>query len=241
MAAIVALMSIRLERPDRTRPHANFTHREVLGGLHYLRDDRRLRSVFLLVASFGILGMGYDAMIPAYTRRIVNAGVGGYSLLLSFSGIGATCGAIFVASLAKQRRKDHWAIVGLLIFAGFLGTAAFLPTWAGMLGTDQLRMVVAAFCLLGAGFGAVVFYASAMTIVQLESPDHLRGRIMGIWMIVFSGSVPLGALWTGKAATLWGVGKVMASSALSCAFVGFVVMVLGSLASKRDPRPRFDS
>ena len=63
--------------------------------------------------------------------------------------------------------------------------------------------------MLGAGFGAVVFYASAQTIVQLDSPDHLRGRIMGIWMIVFSGSVPLGALWTGKAAVLWGVDVVM--------------------------------
>ena len=143
-------------------------------------------------------------MIPAYTRRIVKAGVGGYSLLLSCSGIGATCGAIFVASLGKQRRKDHWAIVGLLIFAGFLGTAAFLPTWAGSLRDGSASAGGRGGLPAGAGFGAVVFYASAMTIVQLDSPDHLRGRIMGIWMIVFSGSVPLGALWTGKAAAVVG-------------------------------------
>ena len=89
--------------------------------------------------------------------------------------------------------------------------------------------MLAAVCMLGAGFGAVVFYASAQTIVQLDSPDHLRGRIMGIWMIVFSGSVPLGALWTGKAAALWGVDVVMASSALLCAVVG--VLVIGPRAS----------
>ena len=45
-----------------------------------------------------------------------------------------------------------------------------------------------------------------MTVIQFAVPDHLRGRIMGIWMIVYSGSVPLGALWTGRAAQSWGVG-----------------------------------
>jgi MFS family permease len=232
LAAIAAVLSIRLERPERTHPHANFTFREVLGGLHYLKDDRRLLAVFLLVTYFGIVGMGYDAMIPAYTRRVVQAGVTGYSLLLACGGIGATFGAIFVASLGRHRRKDRWTNVGMLIFAGFLGAAAFVPTWAGSLGTTAIRLEAAAVCLLGAGFGAVVFYSSAMTIVQLDSPDHLRGRIMGIWMIVFSGSVPLGALWTGKAAALWGVATVMAFSALLCMIVGLLVMASGVLSPK---------
>ena len=230
VAAIAAVLSIRLERPERSQPHANFTLREVLGGLHYLKHDRRLLSVFLIVTFFGVVGMGYDAMTPAYTRRIAKAGVTGYSVLLSCGGIGATLGAVFVASLGKQRRKDQWAIMGMLIFAGFLGGAAFLPTWAGSLGTNSLRLGVAAACLLGAGFGAVVFYASAMTIVQLDSPDHLRGRIMGIWMIVFSGSVPLGALWTGRAAVRWGVDVVMAVSSALCVTVGLLVMASGVLS-----------
>ena len=120
VAAIVAVLSIRLERPERSHPHATFTLREVLGGLHYLKHDRRLLSVFLIVTFFGVVGMGYDAMTPAYTRRIAKAGVTGYSVLLSCGGIGATLGAVFVASLGKQRRKDQWAIMGMLIFAGFL-------------------------------------------------------------------------------------------------------------------------
>ena len=68
-----------------------------------------------------------------------------------------------------------------------------------------------------------------MTIVQLDSPDHLRGRIMGIWMIVFSGSVPIGALWTGRAAVRWGVDVVMALSAVLCVIAGILVMTAGVL------------
>jgi hypothetical protein len=123
----------------------------------------------------------------------------------------------------------------MLIFAGFLAGAALLPALIGSTGRSEHRLWAASACLLGAGFGAVVFYASAQTIIQLDSPDHLRGRIMGIWMIVFSGSVPLGALWTGRAALRFGVDTVMAFSAGLCVIVGLVVLASGALRPRHQP------
>ena len=131
LAAIAAVLTIRLERPERVKPHANFTLREVLGGLHYLKHDRRIASIFGIVTFFGVVGMGYDAMIPAYTQRVVKAGVSGYSILLSCGGIGATLGAVFVASLGKQRRKDRWVSIGMLIFAVSLAGGGDDPDVAG--------------------------------------------------------------------------------------------------------------
>ncbi len=232
IAAIAALLSIRLERRTTSRPHANFTIVEVLGGLTYLRTDLRMRSFFLLVTFFGVFGMGYEAMVPAYTRRIVGAGVEGYSILLAFSGVGATVGAIIVASLAKQRRKERWAIGGMIVFATSLACAALMPLAIHPQGWPHARLWVASACLLAMGFGAVVFYASALTVIQLSVPDHLRGRIMGIWMIVYSGSVPLGALWTGRAAQSWGVARVMAFSAALCVVVGLAVLASGVLGPR---------
>jgi predicted MFS family arabinose efflux permease len=229
LAAIAALLSIRLDRRPKAQPHANFTLGEVLGGLRYLRQDTRILALLLLVTFFGIVGMGYEAMVPAYTRRVVRAGVEGYSILLACGGIGATLGAFVVASLGARRRKERWATGGMIVFAAFLAAAALGPPWAQASGSARLRLGIAAACLLGAGFGAVVFYSSALTVVQLAVPDHLRGRIMGLWMIVYSGSVPLGALWTGRAALSWGVPRVMAVSALSCVVVGLVVLASGIL------------
>jgi MFS family permease len=229
LAAIAALLSIRVERQTSSRPHANFTLREVLGGLHYLRTDPRILAYFLLVTFFGVVGMGYEAMVPAYTRRIVRASVEGYSILLACSGVGATLGAIIVASLGSHRRKDRWAIGGMIVFAAFLAGAALLPLAIESKAWAFARLWAASACLLGMGFGAVVFYASCLTVIQLDVPDHLRGRIMGIWMIVYSGSVPLGALWTGRAAVSWGVAAVMAVSALLCIVVGLVVLASGVL------------
>jgi MFS family permease len=241
VAAIAALLSIRPERPAQAKPHATSTLAEVLGGLRYLRTNTRILALLLLVTFFGIVGMGYEAMIPAYTRRVLRADVAGYSMLLACGGVGATLGAFVVASFATQRRKDLWSIAGMIMFSWFLAGAALLPSWAQAAGPGQSRLAlsVAALCLLGAGFGAVTFYSCALTTIQLAAPDHLRGRIMGIWMIVFSGSVPLGALWTGRAAQSFGVGPVMILSATTCVVVGLGVLASGILAP-RSPAVRAD-
>ncbi len=87
------------------------------------------------------------------------------------------------------------------------------------------------------GFGAVLFYSSSMTLIQTPVPKHLRGRMMGIWMIVYSGSVPLGALWTGKAAQSWGVALVMGLSALICVVASFLVLLSGVLEAPLHAAP----
>jgi predicted MFS family arabinose efflux permease len=235
IAAIVALISIRMDRTPHERPHAGFRFSEVLGGLVHLKDDRRMLALFVMVAVFGVMAMGYEAMVPAYARKVIHTDVEGYSLLLAFSGIGATFGAFAVAWRGGARRKERVAILGLLIFAASIGGGALLPTLLPPSWAHWTRLALGSFCMLGAGFGAALFYASAQTLVQLASPDRLRGRIMGIWMIIYSGSVPLGALWTGRAAQSFGIATVMGFSAVLCMVVGIVVLATGVLSAEPHP------
>jgi MFS family permease len=233
LAAIAAVLSIRL--PARPRPLGReaFTIKAITGGLSYLKTDRRIFAQFALVAFFGFVGMGYEAMVPAYARRVVDTGVYGYSALLATSGIGATVGAFVVASLGGLVRKERLTISGMVIFGACLAGAALSPAYFPPTSAGSSRLVAASICLLGAGFGAVLFYSSSMTVIQLAAPDHLRGRIMGIWMIVYSGSVPLGALWTGRVAQSWGVSFVMGFSAVLCVVVGLIVWTSGVLSPVR--------
>jgi MFS family permease len=239
LAAIAAVLSIRLAPRARPLGPEAFSLKELLGGLGYLRNDRRIFAQFTLVAFFGFVGMGYEAMVPAYARTVVGTGVYGYSLLLACSGIGATAGAFVVASLGGLVRKERLTIAGMVMFGGCLAGAALFPTFFPPGSVAPGRLVSASTCLLGAGFGAVLFYSSSMTLIQLAAPDHLRGRIMGIWMIVYSGSVPFGALWTGRVAQSWGVSIVMGWSASLCVVVGLLVWASGVLAPLRrgDPDP----
>ncbi len=112
IAAIAAVISIRHVASPRPLGQNVFRPDVIFGGLGYLRSERRILTQFTLVAFFGFIAMGYEAMVPAYATRIVRTNVGGYSLLMACSGIGATVGALVVASLGGMRRKERLSLAG---------------------------------------------------------------------------------------------------------------------------------
>jgi MFS family permease len=233
LAAIAALLTIRVDRGPV--PLESGGPADVLGGLAYLSRDRRLALLYVLMAFFGFVGMGYMALVPAYARLVVRTGAVGYSLLLSAGGLGATVGALGVASLGGLERKEDLVLAGMGIFATALAAAGILPGALVGSGPAWGPQAVAALCLCGTGFGAIVFYSSTQTLIQTTVPDHLRGRIMGVWMLVYSGSVPLGALWAGRLAQGGGVALVMELSAALCASAAMGVWMSGVL-TRREPR-----
>lgn len=231
-AAISAVFAIRVD--DRPKPalSGGAAMRAVLAGLYYLREEPRIARLFALMGFFGLMGMGYESMTPIYATRVLGAEVGGYGLILACVGAGATAGALTVARHGDSHRKDQTALFGLLIFATALLAAAVHPAWVQSRWPVFARLIAGGACLLGAGFGAAVFYSSTQTMIQLMIPPHLRGRIMGVWMVVFSGSVPLGALWTGRAASAWGVTPVMAFSAVVCIATALLLLATDALAER---------
>jgi len=85
--------------------------------------------------------------------------------------------------------------------------AAGIVTSAGVLGLSAVRSFwVAAAVLAIAGFTQIVFMASCNTTIQVTAPDHLRGRVMSLYALVFVGVHPFGALLAGGLAEKWGVG-----------------------------------
>ena len=126
LAAIAAVFFIRLPRKERIAQRPGLGVKELLAGLSYIGRHRRMLSHFLLMTFFGFIGMGYEAMIPAYTRRIVGADVEGYSLMLAFGGLGATAGALTVAKLGRIERKDLLVIAGISVFSASLGGRGLL-------------------------------------------------------------------------------------------------------------------
>jgi predicted MFS family arabinose efflux permease len=233
LAAIVAVFSIRLPAGERAVGRSESRLGELLAGLRYLGRERRLRWHFLLMAFFGIVGMGYEAMIPAYTRKIARAGLEGYSLILACGGLGATAGALTTARLSRTERKDVLVLVGMIIFAVSLA-GALVPELLPDRWPAAVRVAIAASCLLGAGFGASLFYSATQALVQLTVPHELRGRVGGVWMTIFSGTVPMGALITGRAATAWGVAPAIGSSALLCLTAALITGACGVLRSRHD-------
>jgi len=226
LAAIASVLAIRAPSRVRASTARQRTWTDVLAGLSYLRGERRISGHLALMGFFGLVGMGYEAMTPLYARTILAVEVGGYSVLLASGGCGATIGALTVARFGDGVRKERMVVYGLLCFAVFLLAASLFPYWSSPDWSPGARLAAGAGCLFGAWFGAAFFYSSTQTMIQLLIPESLRGRIMGAWMVVFSGSVPLGALWTGRAASVWGLCPVMTASALVCLASGVVLLLM---------------
>lgn len=232
LAAIASVLAIRTVPKARGGTGRGAALGDVLAGLAYLKGQRRISGHLALMGFFGLAGMGYEAMMPVFARTVVGVDVGGYSLLLASGGAGATVGALAVARLGDGVRKGLMIALAMLIFSTFLLIASFFPRWTSPDWPSWLRLACAVPCLFGAWFGASVFYSSTQTLIQMTIPAELRGRIMGVWMVVFSASVPLGALWTGRAASVWGVLPVMTGSALTCLAAGALLL----LAQMREGR-----
>jgi len=201
----------------------------VLGGLAYLRRDRRSAALFGVMVLFGIAVMGYAAMLPAYARRVVGTGAIGYGLMMTAGGLGATLGAVVVASLGDLGRRERLIPIGLALVAASLGAGGLLP--GGL--APGLALPAAAACLAGAGFGAILINTTGQTIVQLAVPDGLRGRVMGLWVVAYTASIPLGALWAGEVASRAGVPFVMRTCAAFCLAIALGLGAAGGLAGAR--------
>jgi MFS family permease len=228
-AAIASLLMIKI--PARIHPKAAPTKKDLWGGFAYLMHDHRLRSHYLVMTGFGVLGGGFNALGPSYAQRWIGTGTGGFSLLLAMGGIGATLGALVVASFSRTERRDRFVLAGIFGFAASMSAAIWVPPWFGGFGSSA-RLIVGSLFMMGTGVGAIVFFAATQTTIQVAVPETLRGRIMGIWMIVYSGSVPLGCLWAGELAQAIGVDIAMNLAAGLTASLGLVAGLTGMLRER---------
>ena len=111
-----------------------------------------------------------------------------------------------------------------------LAFAGFVPSLLG----PGLALPAAVACMFFNGLGTIVVFATAQTLVQAAVPDAVRGRVVGLWMIVYAGSFPIGSLTAGLLARPLGIVPVMEGSAAICIVVGLVVLVSGTLAPSKD-------
>jgi predicted MFS family arabinose efflux permease len=179
------------------RPRTTGVRAQLAEGFRYVRDHRRTRTLLMLVFVTFVLMWPYQTFLPAIAKDVLGMGEAGYGVLLAVTGAGALLGALWVAGRAGRIPATRNVVYGLV--------------WAGaacvsVVGLARSPWTVAP-VLLAAGFFQVAFVATANTLVQESAPDDLRGRVMGIWTLVFGASYPVGSFVMGVVAervgTLW--------------------------------------
>jgi predicted MFS family arabinose efflux permease len=176
----------------------------------------------------GIFGWSYSVLMPAFAHDVLHLGANGYGLLMAGSGVGALSAALTVASAGHLLPTRTMALGGVWIFSVALVLFAFTRNlYAGV--------VLLAFV----GFGLVLYFSTSNTVLQSIVPDEMRGRVMGIWALIFGGMIPLGSLEAGLVADLLGTPATMAVGALICALAAFVTLhVIRKREAQLGPAPR---
>jgi MFS family permease len=210
---IASLLLMRLaNRPPQLDSEAGPLG-QALEGFRYVWGHRRVLTILSLFTVVGIFGWSYSVLLPAFAHDILHLGANGYGLLMAGSGIGALAGALTVASAGHILPTRTMALGGVWVFSLTLVLFAF--------NTNLYLAVV----LLGVvAFGIVLYFSTSNTVLQSIVPDEMRGRVMGIWALIFGGMIPLGSLEAGLLADLIGSPATMAIGALICALAALVTL-----------------
>lgn len=196
LAVIAALAALRVPhvRPD----HARTMLTEMKGGLAYVRNEPTLIALIVVATASTFLGLPMQTFLPVLAQQVFGEGVDAYSRMMSFSGAGAVTGALVVAWLG---RFDGMGKVLLRLQAVF-SLLIVAVAWSRSM---PLTYVL----LFAAGISTMITTALVTSLVQLVAPDHLRGRVMSIYMVAFRGGMPLGSLVSGALVSRIGLPTVL--------------------------------
>jgi MFS family permease len=186
---------------------------QALEGFRYVWSHRRVLTILSLFTVVGIFGWSYSVLMPAFAHDVLHLGANGYGLLMAGSGVGALAAALTVASAGHILPTRTMALGGVWIFSGALVLFAF---------NRNLYLGVALLAIVG--FGVVLYFSTSNTVLQSIVPDEMRGRVMGIWALIFGGMIPLGSLEAGLMADFLGTPVTMATGAVICALAAFVTL-----------------
>jgi predicted MFS family arabinose efflux permease len=214
IAVIAGLLMMRLPQ-HKTAARGGGALLQSLEGFRYVWNRPRVLTILALFAVVGIFGWSYSVLMPAFARDVLHLGEQGYGILTAGSGIGALIAALTIASVGHLLPSRTMALGGVWIFAVTLALFAF-----------NRNFVWSILLLAAGGFGMVLYFSTSNTVLQTIVPNEMRGRVMGIWTLIFGGMVPLGSLQAGLMADALGTSTTIAVGAAICALAAAVTLVV---------------
>jgi len=158
----------------------------VMYALRYAHRHKAIRDVLLLVAAASVVLAGVTVLMPVFATRIFEGDSRTLGMLLGALGAGALAGAIRLAMRASHAYHERTVVLSAMVLGGAL-----------LLFSQIEDLVAGMLVLFIVGFCQSTQVASSNIAIQHAIPDAIRGRIMGLFSMVFIGLMPLGSLLSG--------------------------------------------
>jgi MFS family permease len=188
IAVIVALAMMKL-KPFVPKAEKTSTVADLKEGVRYVMGHPMVRTITALIAIVSLFGIAYATLLPAWAVKILGGNAKTFGFLQAFRGFGAMAGALLIASLGRFRFRGKLLTLGTLAMPVLILAFAFVR-WT------PLSLLL----LFGAGVSQIFIFNLCNALVQTFSPDAMRGRVMGVYVFVFFGAMPIAALAIGATA-----------------------------------------
>jgi len=194
---------------------------QIRDALRYVLHRPSLCALMVIVFFVATFGMNFQVTTALMSREVFHTGAGAFGLAGAVFAAGALCGAL----LAARRRRPGVRL--LLVSASAFG---LLEVLTGLMPTFWSFLAM----LVPTGLALLTFSTAANSATQLETSPEMRGRVMGLYLLVFLGGTPLGSPLVGWLAEQFGARtSLMAGGAISAIAAVLVAAVLARSQSLR--------
>jgi MFS family permease len=204
LAVIAGLLFMRGDFSSKNQSQDSLRE-STLAGAKYVWKNAEIRNLIILIAVSSLFGMSYMVLMPVFARDVLRIGPKGLGILVGAIGVGALLASLSLAVFSHSRKSSRFVSLGGMVLGGSL-------LIFGVSHSIYLSLTA----LVGVGWGLITQTATINNLLQKDTPDELRGRVMGFYTLMFLGMVPVGSFLAGLLAEWFGVPTAVGLGGLIC-------------------------
>jgi predicted MFS family arabinose efflux permease len=178
-------------------------------GIGFIRKQEGMRALIVLSFLMTMMAIPLITFLPVFAKEVLHGTPATFTALLCSSGIGAICGALMVAGMAKTKNQGRTALLMLIT----LGVATIVFA-------RSTNTILSCIMIFFAGAAMITVFASITSLVQAITEDSMRGRVMSVYNVAFRGGMPFGMLIVGRLIPMY-------TAPFTMSVVGAITILLG--------------
>ena len=192
----MCFVAVSLPALPIVRGQSSSAIRDMVIGLKFINREPIFKFLISMTFFNSFFGMSFLTLMPIFAEDVLDVGAGGLGVLLSVSGIGSLSTTLVISSLGLPRRVGMFMVGGAVMYGLAICAFALSSEYLG-----SYPLAIAIVIVLGS-FNSM-YMVSIMSTLQLMTPDHMRGRVMGFYGMTWS-IFPLGGMQAGGLANFIG-------------------------------------
>ncbi|HHW15065.1 MAG TPA: MFS transporter [Firmicutes bacterium] len=218
VAVIASLMAVRADQHHRRGSQAGGRFTE---GIHFVLEQPRVLDLMVFTALITLFGFSNGQILPSFADKTLHGDAGLFGTLMGASGVGALVSVLFLVPAAQRVRRAGVMISLTVAAAGLVFTLFSFAT---------VPSAAVAVCFLS-GIPIPIVLTTNNGLLQVLAPNHMRARLLTLYLMFSFGLQPMANLWVGWMAEHLGAPLAVRINGLSMLAIGLLMLLRPGLTS----------